>query len=119
MSDFTDTFAVDDSDGCLIRCATPRRGVPYEHRCSLATFETVAHAIDDLAGAAFTMEDLRDATDLPWSQVAVAVGFLRERGSIEPVHGRKHRAATGDVHLDGMLEYHALREKGPDYGDAP
>jgi len=47
---------------------------------------------------------------LPWTQVAVAVAFLKERGCIRPTHGRKHEAATGDVFLDAMTEFHALRE---------
>ena len=60
---------------------------------------------------------MQAAIDLPSSQVHAALAFLRDRGSLEPAHGRKHRAAAsiagGGVHLDAMTEFHALREKGP------
>ncbi len=107
------TFAVED--GFLVRRVVPRRGQPYEHRCVLDAYESVAHAIDDMAGEPFTLDDIHASTGLPWTQAAVAFAFLKERGCAVPTHGRRHRAAPGDagVHLDAMTEYHALREKGP------
>ena len=57
-----------DPDGCLVRSVVPRRGQPYEHRCTKLAFERIV--------------------------------------------GRRSYPATVDPHLDGMTEYHALREKG-------
>ena len=106
----SETFAVED--GFLVRRVAPRRGTPYEHRCPAAAYESVAWAIDEQAEP-FTLEVLQAATGLPFTQVAVALAFLKERGCIAPVHGRKHKAASGCVHLDAMTEYHALREGAP------
>ena len=115
MSERIESFRVED--GHLVRRVTPKRGEPYEHRCELATYEAVTHAIDDLDDQPFTGDEVQAAIDLPSSQVFTALAFLRDRGSIEPAHGRKHRAAAslsgGGVHLDALTEWHALREKGP------
>lgn len=110
------TFSVDET-GHLVRRGYPRSGNEYEHRCELATLEEVAHNIDELAGAPFTYEQVHAAmnanrgVNFPFTQVAVAVAFLRERGIILAVHGRKHVANGDAVHLDTMIEYHALREE--------
>ncbi len=108
-----ESFAVED--GFLVRRVVPKRGAPYEHRCPLGAYESVAHAIDEMAGEPFTGDDIQRATDLPFTQVFTALGFLKERGCIVPAHGRRHKAAPGNagVHLDAMIEVHALRQKGP------
>ncbi len=100
-----ETFAV--LDGHLIRTVTPARGKPYEHRCPLASFEQVAHAIDEAGGDGFTLETLIEREGLPFTQVAVALAFMKERGCVEPRH-RRNYAATDCVHLDAMTEFHAL-----------
>jgi hypothetical protein len=105
-----ETFSVEQ--GQLVRRVVPRRGRPYEHRCTPETFQEVAHRIDELRGSAFVLADLNRAGEaLPWTQVAVALAFLKERGCVRPVYGRRHEAASGDVYLDAMVEFHALREK--------
>lgn len=76
-----ETFAVED--GHLVRRVVPARGRPYAHRCPLADFEAVAHAIDELKGGSFTQASLRDGTGLRWTQVATALAFLTERGIID------------------------------------
>ncbi len=91
-----ETFAV--LDGHLVRSVVPARGKPYEHRCPRESFETIAHAVDEFGEAGFT-------------QVAVALAFLKERGVIETRYRRNH-AATDSVHLDAMTEFHALAENG-------
>ncbi|MCL4743320.1 MAG: hypothetical protein KJZ54_14080 [Phycisphaerales bacterium] len=115
MNERTESFAVED--GFLVRRVTPKRGAPYEHRCTLDAYGAVAHAVDDAAGAPFTGEMLRDRIDAPWSQVFAAFAFLKDRGCVVHTHGRRHKAAPGNadggVHLDAMIEVHALREKGP------
>lgn len=115
MPMLSESFAVED--GFLVRRVVPKRGMPYEHRCPLDAYEAVAHAIDEMAGEPFTGDEVQRATDLPFTRVFTALGFLKERGCIVPAHGRRHRAAPGNadggVYLDAMIEWHALREKGP------
>ena len=103
-----DTFSVDRT-GALVRSVAPRRGKPYEHRCTLETLKAVCHRFDE-HGKGDTVETIAEALDAPMTQVATALAFLLERGIIE-VHGRRNYPATIDVHLDAMTEYHALREK--------
>lgn len=107
----TETFRVDEG-GALVRSVVPKRGEPYEHRCDKDVFEAVANAIDEANGT-FVLEDLRRATDAPWTQAAVAFAFLKERGVVVPMHGRTHAAAGKAAFEDAMTEYHALREKEP------
>ena len=49
--------------------------------------------------------------DVTFTNVAVALAFLRER-SILDVRYRRNYAATDAVHLDAMTEFHALAENG-------
>jgi hypothetical protein len=78
-----DTFRIEN--GVLIRTVVPRRGKggAYEHACTLAVFEDVAHAIDELAGQPTALDDLVAATCLPHSQVNTALAFLKERGCVD------------------------------------
>ncbi len=103
-----DRFSVDGN--VMARSVVPRRGTPYRHTCDLDVFTDVAHAIDGLGGEPFTLESVRAALDAPFTQVAVAIAFLKERGCIVPGPRRSSVAATGSVHLDAMTEWHALRE---------
>ena len=106
-----ETFTV--TENILIRAVTPARGTPYQHTCDKDVFESVAHAIDELNGASFTYEEVRQSIEAPFTQVAVAVAFLRERGCIVPAQRRRSVAATNDVYLDAMIEFHALAEEKP------
>ena len=106
-----ETFTFDR--GALVRQVVPRRGEPYEHRCTLETFTEVAHAVAEAGDDGATIDTIVAASDLPFSQVAVALAFMRERGCIEPVHGRRHVASSAIVVEDALTEWHALREKGP------
>lgn len=108
-SERQETFAAEH--GSLVRRVIPKKGEPYEHRCSQEVFEAVAHAIEEMGSEPFTCEDIRNKEQQPWTQVAVAVAFLKERGLLEPVHGRRHTAVSGYTFEDAMVEYHALREQ--------
>ncbi len=121
-----ESFIVDAASGALLRRVVPKRGKPYEHMCTKQTYDDVAYAIEQMGNAAFTMEDIRakagggDEADMPpWSQVAVAVAFMKERSCIVPARERKHVAASDFVYEDALIEYHALREKGPEEATAP
>ncbi|MBP9032297.1 MAG: hypothetical protein KBG29_00290 [Pseudomonadales bacterium] len=99
----------------LVRKVVPVRGQPYEHRCPRAAFEQIAHAADELGETGFTLEALvtyeRNAgRDVTFTNVAVALAFLRER-SILDVRYRRNYAATCSVHLDAMTEFFALAEE--------
>ena len=102
----SETFEV--RDGHLIREVVPRRGEPYTHRCSLATLEQVAHAIDEAGDSGFTLETIVASEDFPFTQVAVALAFFKERGIIDTRFRRNYAATHSGVHLDAMTEYHAL-----------
>ena len=97
------------ADGHLIRKVIPARGEPYEHRCPVAALDRVAQAIDELGDEPFTLETIHANKDLPWTQVAVAIAFLKERGIIDTRYRRNYAATTVGVHLDAMTEYHALQ----------
>ena len=104
-----ETFVVLDDH--LIRKVIPRRGQPYEHRCPRASFEQVAHAIEEIGVNGFTLHALVKRDDLPFTQVAVALAFLKERGIVDTRY-RRNYAATASAHLDAMTEFHALAENG-------
>ncbi len=104
-----ETFEVEG--GRLVRKVVPRRGRPYEHRCPKASPERVAHAIDEAGDTAFTLRLLVQREDLPFTQVAVALAFLKERGIIDTRY-RRNYPATDSVHLDAMTEFYALAENG-------
>lgn len=106
----TSTFHI-DTEGAIVRSVIPRRGRPYEHRCAIEAFIAICHRFDE-HGAGDTVETLAAATQIPVTQAATALAFLLERG-IVTTERRKNYPATIDVHLDGMTEYHALREKVP------
>jgi len=121
-----ETFLVDGPSGALLRRVVPKRGTPYEHACTKQVYDDVAYAIEQMGNASFTMEDIRakagggDESKMPpWSQVAVAIAFLKERSCIVPARNRKHIAASDFVYEDALIEYHALREKGPEDAAAP
>lgn len=96
-------------DGHLVRKIAPRRGQPYEHRCPRASFEQVAHAAEELGESGFTLESLVRRENLPFTQVAVALAFFKERGIVEARY-RRNYAATRCVHLDAMTEFFVLAE---------
>jgi len=102
-----ETFEVLDDH--MIRKVVPRRGESYEHRCPRASFKQVAHAIDEAGNEGFTLESLVQREDLPFTQVAVALAFLKERGIVDTRY-RRNYAATDGVHLDAMTEYFALAQ---------
>ena len=104
-----ETFDVLDDH--LIRKVTPVRGKPYEHRCPRASFEQIAHTADEIGSDGFTLESLVAHEGLPFTQVAVALAFLKERGIIETRY-RRNYPATDCVHLDAMTEFHALAKNG-------
>jgi len=111
MSERIESFSIEND--LLVRRVGPKRGTPYEHTCAKQVYDDVAWAIEQRGSRSFTGEDIRDAIDAPFTQVAVAIAFLKDRGSIVPARERKHRAASDFVYEDALIEWHALRLKGP------
>lgn len=101
-----ETFVIES--GQLLRSVVPGRGRPYQHSCSLETFEEVLRAIDCDASGPFSGEEIVALTGRPHTQVFTALAFIKERGVIIPRRRRRHASATEDAYLDGMLEWHAL-----------
>ncbi|MBX3408083.1 MAG: hypothetical protein KF869_15110 [Phycisphaeraceae bacterium] len=110
----SDTFRIDS--GTLIRSVTPRRGTPYEHACTERVYKDAAYAVEQFGARAFTGEEVRAAIAAPsppFTQVAVAMAFLKERGCIVPARGRRHVAATDYTYEDALIEFHALKDGSP------
>ena len=101
----------------LVRSVVPLRGKPYEHRCPRRSYEDIAHAAElfsnQLADSGFTLEELAAAASMPSTQTAVALAFMKERGCVI-TQFRRNYAAGRCLFEDAMIEYHALREKGPE-----
>ena len=51
----------------------------------------------------------RLAQDAPWI-IGVALAFMKERGCVVPLRGRRHKAASPFVHADAMTEFHGPRD---------
>jgi hypothetical protein len=95
----------------LVRYAVPRNGGdPYRHVCPLAAFEATAHAVAEAGDRGFTLGELWALAEIPCTQVATAVAFLKERG-IVLTRGKRNYPAGAGVHLDAMTEYWALLEE--------
>ena len=99
-------------DGDLVRTVTGTGGRSYTHRCSKASFEKVAHAVEETPaeGEGTSLIDVVGREDLPFTQVNVALEFLKERGLVDIRHRRCY-PATRHTHLDAMVEFHALAEE--------
>jgi hypothetical protein len=85
----------------------PNRG--YLHRCARDTFREVAFTIEEHAAGGVTLEDLVAAMDAPYTQVNVALAFIKERGCVE-VRRRRSYPASGHIYEDAMTEYTYLAE---------
>ena len=99
-------------DGCLVRTVRGADGRTYTHRCELAVFEKVAWVLEETPaeGDGVAINEIAAAENLPHTQVDVTLAFLHERGIIDRRHRRNYPATTS-VHLDAMVEWHALREE--------
>ena len=101
-------------DGCLVRTVMggASDGRTYLHRCSKEVFETIAHAISETpaAGEGTTLTIMARHEKVAYTQVNVALEFLKERGLVTVRHRRCY-PATYDVYLDAMVEWHALAEE--------
>ena len=104
--DHRQTFSIED--GWLVRMVVQPDGSSYQHRCSLAHYQAVAHFIDGQAYEGVTTNELWDGLpDVPCTQAAIALAFLKERGCVIIRHRRCY-PASNVLSEDALLEFHAL-----------
>lgn len=98
-----------EDEGSLRRKVLLSDGTQYVHRCSREHFEQVAYAFEDQQG--HILSELAQSLDLPFTQVNVAMEFLKERGCIVTRYKRRTFAASNFVYEDAMIEYLATRDR--------
>lgn len=76
----------------------------YVHRCTRDIFREVAFTIEEKAAGGTTLEDLVAAMDAPFTQVNVALAFMKERGCVE-VRMRRTFPASAALYEDAMVEF--------------
>ncbi len=81
----------------------------YVHRCTRDIFRKVAYAIEDHAAGGTTLEQIVHAVDAPYTQVNVALAFMKERGCVERRH-RRTFPASDIVYEDAMIEFMHLAD---------
>ena len=84
----------------------------YTHRCTRDVFREVAYTIEKRAASGSTLEELVEAIDAPYTQVNVALAFMKERGCVEVLHRRTYPASAW-LYEDAMTEFYALIEGCP------
>ena len=96
-------------DGCLVRTVSRTDGRSYTHRCERKVFETVAHAIEEMPaeGLGTSLTEIARRENLPFTQVNVALEFLKERGIVDVRHRRCYPGTTC-VFEDAMVEFLVL-----------
>ena len=81
----------------------------YTHRCSRDIFREVAYAIEGCAAGGTTLDELVQYMDKPYTQVNVALAFMKERGCVEVRRRRTYPASDG-LYEDAMIEFMYLAE---------
>src|ERR1700733_5142483 len=90
----------------LVRSVLQHDGRPYAHSCEVAVFRRVLHAIEE-ATEPTTLMEIAETHELPYTQVNVAMEFLKDRGLLEVLRRRSVSAST-TLFEDGMTEFYAL-----------
>ncbi|MCA9091181.1 MAG: hypothetical protein KDA90_21390 [Planctomycetaceae bacterium] len=104
--DHQQTFALED--GWLVRTVIKPNGSSYQHRCSLAAYRAVTDYIDEHTNEGVTTNGLWDGLpDVPCTQAAIALAFLKELGCVTVCHRRCYPVSKFLVE-DALIEFHAL-----------
>ncbi|MBI5725790.1 MAG: hypothetical protein HZA50_17655 [Planctomycetes bacterium] len=82
-------------------------GREYVHHCTRAVYEALAHKIADAAEAGATVRTLVEGLNVPFTQVNVALEFLKERGCVV-MRLRRNYPASDFMFEDAMVEFLAL-----------
>ncbi len=104
-------FQVVDDHLEMVVTFPDRADADYTHRCTRDTFREVAFTIEENAADGVTLEDLVITMDAPYTQVNVALAFMKERGCVE-VRRRRSYPASGQLYEDAMIEFMFLAD-GP------
>lgn len=97
-------------DHLEMRVSFPDRpDAAYVHRCTRDIFREVAFTIEEQAAGGTTLEELVAAMDAPFTQVNVALSFMKEHGCVE-VRRRRTYPASGALYEDAMIEFMYLAE---------
>ena len=81
-------------------------GRSYAHTCTLDVFKKVAYALQE-AKHPTTLMEIAEQEQLPYTQVNIAIEFMKERGLLEVVR-RRSVPASRTFFEDAMCEFHAL-----------
>src|SRR5947209_3748824 len=95
----------------LIRHGRRHDGRMYVHHCTLGVFEQVVSYLDDHRGPATHLQAVRQALEVPSSQVAVALEFLVERGLLVR-RGRQVWPQSPCFYEEALEHFHHLAETG-------
>jgi hypothetical protein len=91
----------------------------YTHRCTREVYREVAFGVEARAAGGTTLKELAEAIDEPFTQISVALAFMKERGCVEVRHRRTY-PASGVLYEDAMIEYLALAEgRTPEVSGTP
>ncbi|MEX0655309.1 MAG: hypothetical protein WD534_04285 [Phycisphaeraceae bacterium] len=81
----------------------------YIHRCTRKVYEDVAYAIQERTKEGVTLDSLVEVLDAPFTQVNVALEFMKARGCVV-TRGRRSYPASTCLYEDAMVEYLFLAE---------
>jgi len=104
-----DDVAFTVTDGILAKTVHMPDGRSYVHRCTQDVYREVAWAIENHAATGVTMSSLAESTGAPYTQVNVALEFMKEHGCVD-VRRRRSFPASGELYEDAMTEFMALAE---------
>ena len=97
-------------DGVLERTVTFPDGRSYVHRCTRKVYEEVAHGIEERAETGVTLDPLARELDLPFTQVSVALEFMKDQGCVV-TRLRRNYPASKAMFEDAMIEFLYLAER--------
>jgi hypothetical protein len=83
-------------------------GKHYAHTCTMKVYQEVAHTLEESTEPT-TLLEIAQRRELLFTQVNVALEFLKERGLIEIVR-RRSQIASKTFFEDAMCEFHALTD---------
>ena len=96
----------------LVRTVHFPDGRSYTHRCTRQVFENVAYTIEECGDQGVTLDSLVKVLDAPFTQVNVALEFMKERGCVVTPSGggRRSYPASTCLYEDAMCEFMYLAE---------
>jgi hypothetical protein len=86
----------------------------YTHRCTRDVFREVTYAIEERAAGGTTLDEIVETIDAPYTQVNVALAFMKERGCVE-IRRRRTFPASDIVYEDAMIEFMHLAQCPEDH----